>query len=340
VFFAGVLLVLASGRDRRRSLPTVAVATSVAIAVCGFWYAKNAVRHGNPVYPLVLGHRGVSDEEYRSLVAALQHFGPRTIDAFVHLPARFSRPLELPTFFLFFAAPAAILVRRRGPMAAALAAYFALYVAYWFFLASHQRRFLLPAFFAGSIAVAIVAFAGGPATRSIALVSATLGLFALHPASTLTRRALVEDVKAKLSVSSLSYAAGQTTRDAFLADRFGCQYRVVRYLPRHDLDGRVVDNWTRWFGYNLAPYTANQFAPLPPDLLRVNTSRAKQALTRHGFRYLYVRTWDKRQFALTSDPIIRRWRRERLPLETRLLRDARVVYRADDCSLYRLTVPS
>ncbi len=139
---------------------------------------------------------------------------------------------------------------------------------------------------------------------------------------------------------SLSYATGRTTRDAFLARQFGCQYRVVRYLARNHLRGGVVDNWSRWYGYNLVPYMENDFAPLPRDLLRVSTPRTKQALGRRGFEYLYVRRWDKLQFALASDPIIRRWRRVRLPVEARLLRDARVVYRVGDCSLYRLAISS
>ena len=43
----------------------------------GFWYVKNTILHYNPIYPLYLGHIGVSDVEYEFLTDSLIH-GIRT----------------------------------------------------------------------------------------------------------------------------------------------------------------------------------------------------------------------------------------------------------------------
>jgi hypothetical protein len=338
VVFAGALLGIAflAAKDRARIAWVVGAAAAVVLAVCGYWYVKNAVRYGNPLYPLYFGHRGVSDEEYTSLLNALQQFGPRTLHAFVRIPERFARPIEVPAFVTFVVAPFAVLIRRRSFVSVGLGVYFVLYVAYWFFIATHQTRFLLPGLFVGSIAAAVVVCSGPTLARIGAAALSLVVLVTMHPRTTLTAANLRSDIGTKLGSRSFSYAIGRQSRDGYLADYFGCQYVVARYLPHHDLRGGVVDDWTQWYGYNLVPYWKNDFAALPANASSIGLTTLSRQLSEQDFRYLYVKESNKAEFALTSDPIIQRWRRDRLPAEQGLLRKAKLIYRVDDCSLYRL----
>jgi hypothetical protein len=89
----------------------------------------------------------------------------------------------------------------------------------------------------------------------------------------------------------------------------------------------------------LAPCLNNEFVPLPPGARSDNFPRLARQLARQSIRYLYVRESNKAAFTQTTDPIIRRWRSDRLAAENYLLRGAQPIYRVDDCSLYRLAEP-
>jgi len=47
---------------RRETWNDIIGAAAVLISVAGFWYVKNAIQFGNPIYPFLLGHPGLSDE--------------------------------------------------------------------------------------------------------------------------------------------------------------------------------------------------------------------------------------------------------------------------------------
>lgn len=338
ICFSLVLLVFAVMRSRERSatLRVVATAAALTLAVAGYWYLKNAVRFGNPVYPLYLGHKGVSNEDYASLLAAIQQFGPRTLHAFIHVPALFPGPIDLPAFLTFAIAPFALLVRRRRIVSTALGAYFVLYVPYWFFVASQQVRFLFAGLFVGAIAAAVALCAGGKLVRLTAVAVAVAAFVVLHPSGNLTWHNFETDEANKLGSDTSRYAIGAESQDDVLARVFGCSYRVSRYLPQHGLKGGVVDDWSQWFGFDLSLYRSNAFGPLPDDVERLGFATIARGLRRQDIHFLYVDQANKDGMAGSTDPIMHRWWLDRRETDAELVRTGRLIYRSGDCSLYRL----
>lgn len=49
-------------------LTFISISTLLFFVSGGFWYFKNIFLHGNPVYPLYLGHRGMSEDLYKLLM--------------------------------------------------------------------------------------------------------------------------------------------------------------------------------------------------------------------------------------------------------------------------------
>jgi hypothetical protein len=333
---AGLAIATIAGRvDRVQALRAVAVAVPIVFAISGYWYVKNLVRYGNPFYPLYLGHRGVSEEEYRSLLGAVQQFGPRTLSAFVRIPERFSTFVDLPTFVAFAVAPFAFFVSRARWFFGVLAVFFVAYLPYWFFVASQQTRFLLVALV---VAMLIAPSALMQAPRGIAAIAAVAALALLvteHPSWAITRQTLRPTVRVAFGVSDWRYAAGLQSKESFLHGYFGCQYSIVAWLNQRRLDGAVIDDWTRWHDPNVSVYsTRNEFAALA--LTRMSKAAVSDAVRRGGFRYLYVRASTRDRFADDTDPIIRRWRTVHLPGERLALEGAQVAFKRDDCTLYRL----
>ncbi len=88
----------------------------IPLAACGYWYGKNLIRFGNPVFPFLFGHPGLTAGEYREAVDAvsLAASGPRNIPTFLALPGRFATLPNATAAVSFVLAPLA-LGRRAGP---------------------------------------------------------------------------------------------------------------------------------------------------------------------------------------------------------------------------------
>lgn len=108
------------------------------------------------MFPFLFGHEGISQQTYEELLAAIRQFGPRTPDAFLRLPQRFATLAGATAFLAFCLLPFSVAIRRTRLFVAILALYVLAYAAYWFFLASHQERFLSPALIAGVVLASIV----------------------------------------------------------------------------------------------------------------------------------------------------------------------------------------
>lgn len=149
---AAMLAVLAwrTGRGVRGFLRWGTVAAGVVFAIAGYWYVRNAVWFGSPVYPMF------SSAEFSQAVH--NFIIERTPQNFFAFPfARFGRwfydPNETSSrlvplaYFgaLYVLIPVALLIRRRLSAAELL---LLLAIGLWLlfsFLTSHQIRFLLPA---------------------------------------------------------------------------------------------------------------------------------------------------------------------------------------------------
>ena len=182
----------------------------IVVVGCGFWYGKNLVRFGNPVYPLYFGHRGVSDALYSGLVESIHQFGPRTLHEFVRVPDRFANYRDILVYLSFFLAPFSLLVRRSATIVWVMFAFFAMYVAYWFFVASHQPRFLMSALVVSQILLAITVFhVRSAVARGLMVAVAAVALVSVNPSLADNARAnLVAAVKEKLRWENWRYSLG------------------------------------------------------------------------------------------------------------------------------------
>src|SRR5207245_5554118 len=83
-----LLVALALARERRYGF--LARLGLLGVAGCAYWYGKNLVRFGNPVFPLAFGRPGVSDATYRYFVQTVHSYGHRTLVEFARVPLRFA----------------------------------------------------------------------------------------------------------------------------------------------------------------------------------------------------------------------------------------------------------
>jgi hypothetical protein len=318
------------------TLRVIAPLAAIAAVAGGFWYVRNAVRYGNPFYPLLFGHRGFSEVEYRNLVEAIREFGPRNLGSFLTLPERYASFASLPAFLSFYLAPFAVLVRRSSRFALVLVAYFVLYTTYWFFLATHQERFLIPAVATALILAAIaVAWAPRPGAALAMAAAAAVAVAAASPYFDISVDRLVQEGKTKLRASQWRYTLGIETKDEYLERHFGCQYQAVAFMNRRRLRGDVVDNWTVWHDPPVGYYAEdNRFVPLPSDTS--SPTGVWRDVRRRGLRFVYVRTGTKERFFASRDAQLVLYRRPRAAAERMLLTRSQPIWRREDCTLFRI----
>jgi hypothetical protein len=328
-------LFVSGARLQHRARFVAALAATVGVG-CGFWYGKNAVRYGNPFYPLYFGHPGVSDVAYRALLDDIQRFGPRTLHDFVRIPQRYAFLPDLSVFLSFYLAPFALFVGRASVIVRLLFAWFALYTTYWFYLATHQTRFLMSAVVTAAILLAITLVHLRAVLPRLTLVAAALAAIIFTNTGDIdpTRANLSDAAKAKLRWGTWAYALGRETKTEYLEPYFGCHITALQYLEQRHLKGNVVDNWTQWHDLDLTIYeSGNDFRNFTST---DRGARLRTSLRNNDIRFLYVRASRKAAFRQETDPQEVAYRDKRLPVETIIVRHARSVWSRDDCQLYRI----
>jgi hypothetical protein len=317
VFEAGVVAVVAV-RERRAGFALRLA--GLALAACVFWYGKNLLRLGNPVFPFALGHRGVSDATYTYFLDSVRTFGRRTVRAFLEVPWRFATDGEAVAFVAFYLAPLSLVARVPRAAAGLLLAYAALYTTYWFWLASHQTRFLLSA-----VAVAIVLAAaavtrarGAAGLAAVAVVAVAAIAVAQAREASFAAGDVPDALAAWFGNPKARYALGLDSRTAYLTRYFGCEVDAVNLLAARRLRGAVgLDELSppAYFA------TANRFEPLHVTATTPTAARAQ--LRRDGFRFALAR--DEPVTQLSSNAAA-----------GPLLAAARPFWQRDGCTLYRL----
>jgi hypothetical protein len=322
----GVLLWRRSGW--RAGAVIAATLAAITFVAAGFWYVKNLVRLGNPAYPLFFGHRGVSDAAYQDALGNIQRFGPRTLSAFVRIPIRFENVLYLPEFLAFFTAPFALLVQRSRLASALLLAYCAVYTPYWFFLATHQIRFLMPAMIAGLVLLSVVAVAIAEAVpRRVFAFGLGFGVVLVAAASL---RVGLSDVRksAGFPHGFPQYQVGAISGDQYLGRNMGCTYSMLTYLRQNRLPGNVIDNWSTWHDVSVTFYATDNRVE--------NFAGPAQRAAALDLRYIYFKPAIKRVFFADRDPFVAAYKRQHAPVEADLLRRSKLIWSDGDCRLYRI----
>jgi hypothetical protein len=236
VIVAGTILV------RQRRWRELAAVAGIAAAACGYWYGKNLVRFGNPVFPFYFGHPGLTDDEYRRTISAVQYFvsGPRKFSTFLAVPGRFATFPNATAAVAFVLAPLALAARGPRRAAALLLIYAVTYTTYWFWLGSHENRFLMSAIV---VAIVLAAAAVGAArgiwgfTASVAVAVVFVVGARVHLQD--FRGSPHEALSAWLSTDKAGFALGLVRPTTYLRHYFGCQVDAVRELERRRIFGTV-----------------------------------------------------------------------------------------------------
>jgi hypothetical protein len=321
LLLGAVLVAVLSFKQRTWRLPlTLAAITLVA---CGYWYGKNLVRFGNPLYPFAFGHPGITDALYRGWLLSVHQFGNRSVGSFLETSTKFASTPTVALFLGFVLAPLALLAHGSRKAAALLLVYLLAYTAYWYWYASSQTRFLTSA---AVVAIVLGAAAVGAARSRLALV----GVIAVALAACLAQQAHSHTftgdargtVRTWLDTFDARYTLGLRSRNAYLHRYFGCQVDAVDALARRRLRGGVA----LWYLDPTIYYARdNRLRPIHVDGPTAASVRAE--LRRQGFRY-----------ALTQDLPLQEL--SPYPVVEQALANSRRIWHDSDCSLYRLALGS
>ncbi len=312
-----LLVGLALLRERRYAL--LGQLTALGLAGCAYWYGKNLIRFGNPVYPFALGHPGVSDETVRYFVVTAQSYGHRSVVNFARVPLRFATDGNVTAYLGFVLAPFSLAARGSRKAAALLLAYVVGYTAVWYWLVSGQTRFLLSA---AIVAIILAGVALGAARGAIGAVVVVIAAAVLLVAAQLYGNYfnfnLRDATRAWLGTQKAGYVLGLESTHHYLERYFGCQVDAVDKLEAARLSGNVAI-------WDLSP---------PPDYPRHNrlepiqitastTAGAAAQLRARGIRFALTQGMPVEE--LSSNPVARP-----------LLRRAVPFWHRGECTLYRL----
>jgi hypothetical protein len=271
------------------------------------------------VYPLYFGHRGVDEGSYKHFLADVQQFGPRTAYGFVTAPSRYANLVAVVAFVSAYVAPLALFVRRFRVEVGIMLAYALWYFAYWYWLGTHQLRFLAPATTVAIVLAAIALTRRATLVAAVVVAAVAVGVAEarLHSFGADQIRPAAE---AAVGAPKSGYALGLESRRAFLRHYFGCEYDAVAWLERRRADGAVVIAEG-----SLAPWFArrNEFRPLVTSApTRAGVARDLRA---QGFRWIFTLAGTSH---MSSDPVA-----------DALLARARPVWSGAGCALARAPAP-
>ncbi len=153
--FLGLGLIWASltakaPRRERYALQATAVYAIPVLALAGFWYIKNWLRFGNPIYPFVWGGRGLAPADAQTWMAFLHRFGPsRSVWRFLWLPWDIFMTQHIPSMcpglfpYPIALVPILFVSRRWNRAATIFSAFFLAYLTAWYWTGTLQLRFVL-----------------------------------------------------------------------------------------------------------------------------------------------------------------------------------------------------
>ena len=325
-----VLVVMAGAL--KKSIKNLSIYGLMVLTFGGVWYIKNLALYLNPFYPMYFGHVGVPNETYLGLMAAIQQFQPKTIQTFVHLIDHYRRYTEITVYASLFLAPLALLVKRERVFIKLLTAYYLLYIPYWFY-STHQIRFLMPAIVVASILTAVIVAQYLNKKTILYLVGLTIivGLIWPNWAITVWHRYW----NTKLHLVERQYALGNISETEYLSREFGCQYKVVEYLKRNKIEGKILDNWSVWHDPSVSYFsTQNKFVvwTRPPGATQTASELAKE----QGIKYLYLKTSTRRRYLDDPDLTVEKTKLPKTNTEQALLKNSLLIYENGECQLYQL----
>lgn len=356
LFTAGFLTMLIAVSNRKAWLKSLTWFVLPAVLFGGFWYIKNLVVHHNPTYPLLFGHSGYGEAEYLSLVAAIQDFVvPRTLWNYLQIPKTFylswttgDQPLlslaydpqTVLVLLSMLSLPWLLLINKHRRVVIMLASYMIAFSLYWFFVATHQVRFLDTATIVLVILAVISITQLKPTWRWVALgllVTVAIGTAVKYNIASYSpvQLAYASVAKRVLRADELNYIFGRIDRGTYLAPNFGCGVAALDYLETQDPTAKVLDNWTVWHDHQFKFYDERgRFISLPADLPATDVT---SFMHNNSIDYIYFDSVSKTDFATSSDPFLDEHYRARVAQEQQLLDTATLEFESATCQLYKIS---
>jgi len=150
ILLAGLIFIVYLVKSRSKLLDVVKKVLYFGVPiflVAGFWYLKNFIFYGNPVYPFYFGHPGFEDEGFAQMVTVIKSFiMDRTFVNFIFLPFNFFlKSYYIVLFLAFIAWPFIFLAKKfnkdERDILKIVSFYIFTYSTIWFFVATHQTKF-------------------------------------------------------------------------------------------------------------------------------------------------------------------------------------------------------
>lgn len=293
------------------------------------WYIKNLILYQNPFYPLYMGHVGVDELSYLSLIGAIQQFGPKTLSNFINILSHYKTVNGIFVYLSFFIAPLIFFFKKDKKFIYPLLFYYLLYTYYWFNHATHQIRFLAPAFVISLILLAIL-ISKLPKLITISVFTVFFLTLYLNPSYWRSFW------NTKFHLTERQYAFGKISKTDFLVRNFGCQYNVIKFLEDKNLQGTVIDNWSVWHAPSVSFYAQkNKFVTFGFDLNN-NMNQLSKTLQGARMNYIYFNQDVKKAHLENKDEQVVLSRKNKVPLESYLLKHSKLIFENDKCFLYEI----
>lgn len=282
-----------------------------------FWYFKNIVLYLNPFYPFYLGHKGISEELYSSMIQNVQQFGDRNLcNLFKILFTNYSGQ-DFHILPALLSPLVVVFIIKKYKDIWPLVVYYFYYLVYWFFFGTHQTRFLGPA-----IVVSLIVF-GFVYSKINRYLTSTIILFTLI-ISTRMNFDWKGYIDKKLYLEERRYSLGQVSKEGFLSQKLGCQYRTISYINHNNIDSGILDNWSVGKSPPLGFYMNNSTFVNYSDVITSDMHLTTDYLLDRNVNYLYFNEKYRDKLSNTTK------------IEDKIISRSQLLFHDDTCYLYKI----
>jgi len=290
-----------------------------------FWYIKNFVQFQNPIYPFYFGHKGFSNEDYRLFIESVHSYiMPLTIKNFLKIPLQFIQFINVPIFFSLIFLPIALTIKKNTKFLVLSLIYSLSFLGYWFFFATHQIRFLMPAIIVSLICFSVTIFLANLRLKII-FFSISFTVFLIFMPQNFFSKENLKNYFSFYIASRVKYGLGLENEDHFLSKdyNFGCLIPTIRFIDNQKIKGNVIDNWTLPYNNGANYYSRNHlFQPYQKTFL------SKEIFNENNFKYLYINKSTRGKVGTNID--------QKIALEDNIISKSKLVFSNRDCNLYRI----
>jgi len=253
LLLAGAVLLFYLVKDRsqvRRLAKPILCFGLPIILVSGFWYLKNLIFYGNPVYPFYFGHPGFTDASYQQLTTAVKSFiVDRTLLNFLRLPfIFFLNSYYIVLFSAFISWPLVFFRKLEAGQRRIVwisSGYIGAYSVLWFFFITHQAKFFYGPMILLLVILALQLDLAGRAIlkrcdRRLVWIAAVLIMAALAYKMATAK----DDYFLQVKAADLAYVFGFHDAARFYQDKgLGGIYQASRYINDNFRDTVWLNVW-------------------------------------------------------------------------------------------------